>query len=44
MTLDEIAARFTSRGPWKKRLPALLDMLVAVGRATPDASAERWSD
>lgn len=30
---DEIAARFTGRGPWKKRLPQLLDMLVAVGRA-----------
>ena len=42
MTLDEIAARFSSRGPWKKRLPALLDMLVAVGRATPDASGQRW--
>jgi len=33
MTLDEIAARFTARGPWKKRLPQLLDMLVALGRA-----------
>ncbi|MGY1409829.1 class I SAM-dependent DNA methyltransferase [Luteimonas sp. A611] len=33
LTLDEIAARFTARGPWKKRLPKLLDMLVALGRA-----------
>lgn len=33
LSLDDIAARFTSRGPWKKRLPQLLDMLVAVGRA-----------
>ena len=33
LTLDEIAARFTARGPWKKRLPRLLDMLVALGRA-----------
>ncbi|MGQ0696823.1 MAG: class I SAM-dependent DNA methyltransferase [Panacagrimonas sp.] len=32
-SLDEIAARFSGRGPWKKRLPQLLDMLVALGRA-----------
>ncbi len=31
--VDDIAARFTARGPWKKRLPQLLDMLVALGRA-----------
>lgn len=30
---DDIAARFSGRGPWKKRLPPLLDMLVALGRA-----------
>ena len=30
-----IAARFTGRGPWKRRLPQLLDTLVAVGRARP---------
>lgn len=33
LSLDEVGARFTARGPWKKRLPALLDMLVALGRA-----------
>jgi hypothetical protein len=33
LALDDIAARFTSKGPWKKRLPQLLDMLVALGRA-----------
>jgi len=33
LTLDEVAARFTARGPWKKRLPQLLGMLVAIGRA-----------
>ena len=33
LSLDDIAARFTARGPWKKRLPQLLDMLVALGRA-----------
>lgn len=43
MTVDDIAARFSSRGPWKKRLPALLEMLVAVGRATPDDDGARWS-
>lgn len=30
---DTIAARFTGKGPWKKRLPTILQMLVAVGRA-----------
>lgn len=33
LTVDEIGSRFSARGPWKKRLPQLLDMLVAVGRA-----------
>jgi len=33
LSIDEIAARFSGRGPWKKRLPSLLDMLVALGRA-----------
>ena len=31
--VEDIAARFSARGPWKKRLPQLLDMLVALGRA-----------
>jgi len=43
LSLDDIAARFTARGPWKKRLPVVLDMLSAVGRATPDAEGVRWS-
>src|SRR3546814_5817394 len=30
---DALATRFTARGPWKKPLPQLLDMLVALGRA-----------
>lgn len=29
----EIAERFTGKGPWKKRLPQLLETLVALGRA-----------
>jgi hypothetical protein len=27
-----ITARFTSRGTWKKRVPQLLQILVALGR------------
>lgn len=33
LSVDDIAARFKSRGKWKARVPQLLDMLVAVGRA-----------
>jgi hypothetical protein len=33
MDVDELAACFSGRGPWKKRLPQLVEMLVAVGRA-----------
>lgn len=33
LSQEEIAARFTARGQWKRRLPQLLDMLVAIGRA-----------
>lgn len=33
-SLEQIAARFSGRGPWKKRLPSLLEMLVVPGRAT----------
>nr|WP_228064327.1 DNA methyltransferase [Lysobacter avium] len=33
LSIDEIAARFTARGPWKRRLPKLVEMLVALGRA-----------
>lgn len=33
LSLEDIGSRFSARGPWKKRLPQLLDMLVAVGRA-----------
>ena len=29
---DAIAARFTGRGAWKKRLPQLLEALVTLGR------------
>ena len=33
LSIDEIGNRFTARGPWKKRLPQLVEMLVALGRA-----------
>jgi hypothetical protein len=33
LSVDELATRFSARGAWKKRLPQLLDMLVALGRA-----------
>jgi hypothetical protein len=36
----DLAARFTGKGPWKKRLPQLLDTLVALGRARK--VAEGW--
>ncbi len=32
LTEDAIAARFQGRGPWKKRLPQILDTLIAIGR------------
>ena len=37
LSVDEIGTRFSARGPWKKRLPQLLDMLVALGRAQENA-------
>jgi len=33
MSEAEIAARFSGKGAWKKRLPQLLETLVALGRA-----------
>jgi hypothetical protein len=41
LSVDDIAARFTGRGTWKKRLPQLLDMLSAMGRAREDAGRYR---
>ena len=41
--LDEaaLAERFTGRGPWKKRLPSILETLEAVGRARRDGPGWR---
>ena len=36
----DLADRFTGRGPWKKRLPQLLQTLEALGRARREG--ERW--
>jgi len=33
LTESDIAARFTDRGAWRRRLPQLLEMLAALGRA-----------
>ena len=44
--LDEaaLAERFTGRGPWKKRLPQILQTLEALGRARaePQAGCMGW--
>jgi len=32
VTLDELAAAFTGRGAWKKRLPPIVESLEALGR------------
>ena len=33
LTEADIAAHFSGRGPWKRRLPQIIDTLVALGRA-----------
>jgi len=33
MSLDAIAERFTGKGPWKRRLPQIIDTLEVLGRA-----------
>jgi hypothetical protein len=38
---DALASRFTGRGPWKKRLPQILETLVVLGKAQREAGA-RW--
>ena len=40
-SLDDLTARFTGKGPWKKRLPQLLDTLVALGKAR-EVEDGRW--
>ncbi|WP_338415233.1 DNA methyltransferase [uncultured Sphaerotilus sp.] len=38
---DALASRFTGRGPWKKRLPQILETLVVLGKAQREAGG-RW--
>jgi hypothetical protein len=33
LTVEALASRFSGKGPWKKRLPEILAMLEALGRA-----------
>jgi len=37
VALAAMEAEFTGRGPWKRRLPQILDALAALGRARPVA-------
>ena len=32
LTVDDLAAQFTGRGPWKRRLPDIVESLNALGR------------
>jgi hypothetical protein len=33
LALSAMEAEFTGRGPWKRRIPQILDALSALGRA-----------
>lgn len=33
VAVETIAAAFTGRGPWKRRIPQILEALAALGRA-----------
>jgi hypothetical protein len=41
LALDQLAARFAGKGPWKKRLPQLLDTLAVLGKAR-EVEDGRW--
>lgn len=41
LSLEAIAACFTGKGPWKKRLPQILDTLEALGRIKPEGAGYR---
>ena len=43
LDLDGLAARFSSRGRWRERLPTILDALAALGRARQQGDG-RWVD
>jgi hypothetical protein len=44
LAVHDITARFSSRGPWKKRVGPLLEMLVALGRASEKDGRYRARD
>lgn len=33
LSVESLSERFSGKGPWKKRLPQLVDPLVSLGRA-----------
>jgi len=41
MTEADLAAQFTARGPWRRRLGNILEMLVTLGRAHQEGSRYR---
>jgi hypothetical protein len=41
LTEDELAARFKARGPWRRRLTNILEMLVTLGQARQEGSHYR---
>lgn len=45
LSADELAEHFKGKGPWKKRLPQILETLEAVGRAIKVAGegTARWA-
>jgi hypothetical protein len=36
LDIESLAAHFSGKGTWKKRLPSILEMLVVVGKARAD--------
>jgi hypothetical protein len=41
LSVADITSRFTARGPWKKRVEPLLQMLVTLGRASEQGDRYR---
>lgn len=41
LTEQDLAAHYSGRGPWKKRLPSILRTLEALGRARSDGAGWR---
>lgn len=41
LDLDQLADRFTGRGPWKKRLPDIVESLAALGRIKVERTGGR---